>query len=76
METIDWSKCPDIESVPGRVSGQWTVVGTRILADGVIGNAQAGVPLEELVSDIFPGLGLERARRIIEYARQHVADPA
>jgi uncharacterized protein (DUF433 family) len=48
MEPVDRSNCPDTESVPGRVSGQWTVTGTRILADGVIGNAEAGVPLEEL----------------------------
>jgi hypothetical protein len=41
MQAIDWSKCPDAESVPDRVSGQWTVVGTRILADGVVGNAAA-----------------------------------
>lgn len=73
---IDWSECPDVEQVPGRVSGQWTVVGTRILADGVIDNAAAGVPLEELATEIFPGLGLERARRIVNYARQHAPHPA
>jgi uncharacterized protein (DUF433 family) len=73
---IDWSKCPDVERVPGRVSGQWTVVDTRILADGVIDNIEAGVPLEELAAEIFPGLGLERARRIVNYARQHAPHPA
>jgi uncharacterized protein (DUF433 family) len=52
------------------------VVGTRILADGVIGNAEAGVPLEELATEIFPGLGLERARRIVSYARHHAPHPA
>ena len=29
---IDWSECPDVERIPGKVSGQWIVVGTRILA--------------------------------------------
>ena len=43
MSDIDWSACPDVERVPGRVSGQWVVVGTRILADGVIENADAGL---------------------------------
>jgi uncharacterized protein (DUF433 family) len=75
-EMIDWSECPDVERVPGRVSGQWTVVGTRILADGVIENAEAGVPLDELATEVFPGLGLERARRIVSYARQHAPHPA
>jgi uncharacterized protein (DUF433 family) len=76
MRGIDWSQCPDVERVPGRVSGQWTVVGARILADGVIDNADAGVTPEELATEIFPGLGLERARRIINYARQHAPHPA
>jgi uncharacterized protein (DUF433 family) len=71
-DLIDWSGCPDIESVPGRCSGQPVVVGTRILVAGVIENA-AAVSLEELVSDIYPELGLERARRILAYARDHGA---
>jgi uncharacterized protein (DUF433 family) len=73
---IDWTECPDVERIPGKVSGQWTVVGTRILADGVIDNAEAGVTPEELATEIFPGLGVERARRIINYARQHAPHPA
>jgi uncharacterized protein (DUF433 family) len=73
---MDWSECADVERIPGKVSGQWIVVGTRILADGVIDNAGDFTP-EEIANDIFPGLGVERARRIIAYARtrQH-AHPA
>jgi uncharacterized protein (DUF433 family) len=73
---IDWSQCPDVERIPGKVSGQWIVVGTRILADGVIDNANAGVLLEKLANEVFPGLGLDRARRILAYARQHAPRPA
>lgn len=35
---IDWSECPDVERIPGKVSGQWIVKDTRILADGIIEN--------------------------------------
>ena len=69
MNDIDWSDCPDMEQVPGRVSGQWTVVGTRILAQCVSENMDDASPEE--INDMFPGLGVERARRIIDYARQH-----
>jgi uncharacterized protein (DUF433 family) len=72
---IDWSECPDVERVPGRVSGQWVVKDTRILAQGVIDNADAGVTAEEIGDEIFDGLGVDRARRIIEYARTHAAHP-
>jgi uncharacterized protein (DUF433 family) len=76
MSDIDWSACPDVERIPGRVSGQWVVVGTRILADGVIDNADAGLSPDEIGGEIFDGLGAERARRIIQYARTHVRHPA
>ena len=71
MSDIDWSNCPDVERVPGRVSGQWVVFGTRILADVAIENADAGLSAEEIGDEIFDGLGAERARRIIQYARTH-----
>ena len=73
---IDWSQSPDVERIPGKVSGRWIVKGTRILADGVIDNADAGVTVEELVTDVFPALGVDRAQRIISYARQHAPHPA
>ena len=67
---IDWTQCEDVERIPGKVSGQWIVVGTRILAQGVIDNADDFSP-EEIATEIFPGLGVERARRIVTYARTH-----
>jgi len=72
---IDWSECEDVERVPGKVSGQWIVKGTRILADGVIDNADEYTP-EEIATELFPGLGVERARRIIAYARAREHAPA
>jgi uncharacterized protein (DUF433 family) len=72
---IDWSQCPDVERVPGRVSGQWVVKDTRILAQGVIDNAEAGMTADEIGEEIFDGLGVDRARRFIEYARTHAAHP-
>ena len=72
---IDWSHCPDVEGVPGRVSGQWIVKDTRTLAQGVIDNAAAGMTADEIGEEIFDGLGVDRARRIIEYARRHAAHP-
>ncbi len=76
MEDIDWTDCPDVERIPGKVSGQWIVVGTRILAQGVIDNAEDGYTPEELADEHFLGLGVERARRIIAFAKQHTPHPA
>jgi uncharacterized protein (DUF433 family) len=66
---IDWGQCPKVERIPGKVSGQWIDKDTRILADGVIENSYDSSPEE--IDKMFPGLGVDRARRIIHYARQH-----
>ena len=29
-DMTDWSTCPGVESVPGRVSGNWVFTGTRL----------------------------------------------
>jgi uncharacterized protein (DUF433 family) len=71
---INWKDCPDVERVPGKVSGQWIVVGTRILAACVTDNAEDSTPEE--IDDMFPGLGIDRVRRIIEYARRHAKHPS
>ena len=68
-EDIDWADCPDIERVPGRCAGDWTVIGTQILPACVTGNMDE--LSAEKIDGQYPGLGVDRARRIIAYARQH-----
>jgi uncharacterized protein (DUF433 family) len=70
---MDWSKSPDVESRPGVVSGAFVVKGTRVPADAVIDNAEDGFTAEEIVTEIYPTVPLDRARRIIEFARRHDA---
>jgi uncharacterized protein (DUF433 family) len=69
MEDIDWSDCEDVERIPGKVSGQPIVMGTRVLAQGVIGNAEDGYTAEQIAAEIYDGLPVDRARRIIAFAR-------
>jgi uncharacterized protein (DUF433 family) len=67
---MDWSECPDVECIPGKVSGAWLVRGTRIPADAVLANAEDGYTAEEISEQIFEGLPVERARGIINFARR------
>jgi uncharacterized protein (DUF433 family) len=46
-EGVDWSRCEDVESVPGGLSGAWVVKGSRVSAQAVIDNARAGCTAEE-----------------------------
>jgi uncharacterized protein (DUF433 family) len=61
---MEWSGCPAVERVPGKVSGQWIVKGTRILADGVVENADAGYTAEELAPNLR---GPSRSTRRVRY---------
>ena len=74
---MDWADCPDVERIPGKVSGAWVVKGTRIRADDVVANADQRTP-EQIVAEIYPSLPLDRAKRIVAYAREraHASHPA
>jgi uncharacterized protein (DUF433 family) len=72
---MNCSDCPDVEHIPGKVSGAWLVRGTRIPVDALLDNADDFSP-EEIARDIFEGLSIERARRIIAFARQQAPHPA
>ena len=68
-QEIDWSKCEDVESVPGRVSGAWVIKGTRVPAQAVVDNARAGFTAEQIVSEIFEGVPVERVRGVLRFAK-------
>jgi uncharacterized protein (DUF433 family) len=72
---IDWTQCPDVESVPDRCSGAWVVKGTRILVEGVLANAEEGLTADEIAAEVYDGLEVVRARRILDYARKHARHP-
>jgi uncharacterized protein (DUF433 family) len=40
MATIDWSRCPAVESIPGKVSGAWVFKDTRLPVATVIENLE------------------------------------
>jgi uncharacterized protein (DUF433 family) len=70
MEEIDWSKCADVERVPGRVSGAWVIKGTRVQANAIVENARAGSTAEEIAGpDIFPSIALDVVQRVLRFAK-------
>ena len=68
----DWSQCPDVESIPGRLSGQWVVRHTRIPVQALIDNAEDGYSAEA-IAGLYQGLDPERTRRILSFAQKYDA---
>jgi uncharacterized protein (DUF433 family) len=67
MSGIDWSQCPDAESVPGRCSGAWVAKDSRVMVEGILDNADAGYSAEEIATEIFE-LPVDQVRRILAFA--------
>ena len=49
MASLDWSQCPAVESVPGRLSGAWVFRDTRMPVSAVFENLEAGATIEEIM---------------------------
>jgi uncharacterized protein (DUF433 family) len=49
--TLDWSQCPAVESIPGKVSGAWVFKDTRMPVATVFENLEAGLTVEEVMEE-------------------------
>lgn len=49
MAALDWSRCPAVESVPGKLGGAWVFKGTRMPVATVFENLEAGMTVSEIV---------------------------
>ena len=70
---LDWSQCPAVESVPGKVSGAWVFRGTRLPVATVFENLEDGMTVEELTEqfDVTP----EQIKAVLEFAARSLDAP-
>ncbi len=66
---IDWSGCPLVEVVPGKVSGAPILKGTRLPAQTIVDNHDYGMTPAEIVEQF--GVAEDQVRQILDYARSH-----
>ena len=72
---INWSQCRDVESTLDWLSDVPVVRGNRVPATALIENADEGYSPEQIVTEVFPTVPLESARRIIAYATAYDPRP-
>ena len=72
---LDWSQCPVVESVPGKVSGAWVFRGTRIPVSGVFENLEDDLTIDEIVQ-MFDGLTREQVKAVLDFAAHSLDVPA
>jgi uncharacterized protein (DUF433 family) len=73
MANLDWSQCPAVESIPGKVSGAWVFRDTRMPVSIVFENLESGATIEE-VMDWFH-LTREQIVAVLEFAARSLGPP-
>jgi uncharacterized protein (DUF433 family) len=63
---MDWHGCDVVEVIPGKVSGVLLVKGSRVQADAVLENAEAGESVEQIAYNF--DLRPEDIRKVLAFA--------
>lgn len=64
---LDWSRCPAVERVPGKVSGAWVLKGTRMPVATIFENLEAGARIDDVL-EWYEGLDRKQVQAVIEFA--------
>ena len=70
---LDWSQCPDVESIPGKVSGAWVFRGTRLPVATIFENLEDGMTVEELMEQF--DVTREQINAVLEFAARSLDVP-
>jgi uncharacterized protein (DUF433 family) len=78
MASFDWSDCPLVEIIPGKVSGAPLLKNTRLPVDAITGNDDAfldeGLSQEAAMAetlDCYPEVGVKAINAILNYRAEH-----
>ena len=74
MAALDWSQCPAVESVPGKVSGAWVFRGTRMPVAAVFENLEDGITIDELI-ELYDGLTRDQVKAVLDFAAHSLEAP-
>lgn len=72
MAVLDWSQCSAVESIPGKVSGDWLFKGTRLPVATVIENLE-DLGVEEVMEQF--DVTREQITAVIDFVAQRSSVP-
>jgi uncharacterized protein (DUF433 family) len=73
MSGLNWSLCPAVESVQGRLNGAWVFKDTRMPVSAVFENLEAGAKIEEIAEWFH--LTREQIETVLEFAARSLDAP-
>jgi uncharacterized protein (DUF433 family) len=69
---LEWSECPAVERVPGRVSGEWLFKGTRVPVKALFENLEHGARVDDFL-EWFPGVTRQQVEQVLWHAERSLA---
>ena len=72
MAVLDWSQCPAVESIPGKVSGAWVFRNTRLPVATVIENLE-DLSVDEVMEQF--DVTREQIEAVLEFVAQSLRSP-
>ena len=73
MASLDWSQCPAVESIPGKVSGAWVFRDTRLPVATVIENLE-DLSVEEVMEQF--DVTREQITAVLDFVAESLKAPA
>jgi len=73
MAILDWSQCPAVESVPGRLGGAWVFRDTRMPVSAVFDNLEAGASISDIIEQF--DVTQEQINAVLEFAARSLDAP-
>jgi uncharacterized protein (DUF433 family) len=71
---LDWTQCPAVERIPGKVSGELLFKGTRVPVKALFENLEGGARIDEFLA-WFPGVTREQVEAVLQFAGRSAGDP-
>lgn len=69
---FDWGSCPELEAIPGKVSGAWVFKNTRVPVRALFENLRS-FTVEEFC-EMFPPIRVEQARHVLDCLSNHLKE--
>ena len=72
MANFDWSQCPAVESIPGKVSGAWVFRGTRVPVSAIFENLKDS-PIDEILENF--NVTRDQVQIVLDFAAKSAQTP-
>lgn len=73
MATLDWSQCPVVESVPGKVSGAWVFRGTRVPVSAIFENLKSS-SIDEVLENFH--VTRDQVQTVLDFVSKSAEPPS